>query len=215
MGRAGLNCTLSYRRSGVRRAYQVRANLLTHGMQVIYEESQSRTRRAFYPHRLSSAQFTLGIQVVGEAEYTSLSGWLASYAEYVLSPNLRFGEFPAMAVSLPSRNFIKKGVPLSGYEWGDEVGKMMWTLGVTFETSEEPADAGRLIQPSYATGAALYARDTRFFYPTGTQLSGQAAPADGTYTKPVDSESLADLINSAAASFGAGSSAAADRAAGY
>lgn len=190
--RRGLNCTLSYMRSGKRRAYQVRANLLTHGMTIIYDESASRTRRAFYPHRLSSAQFALGIELIGDAEHTSFTNWLASYADYVLDTNLRFGEFPSMAVSVPSRNFLKKGVPLSGYDWNDAVGKMLWTPQIVFETAEEPGD--RAVPLSKVGGLlALTDREMRYFYPTGNQLAGQAAPPDGTYSKPVDAESLAAL----------------------
>lgn len=118
----------------------------------------------------------------------------------------------------PRGGFYKKGVPLTGYEFGDSVGKMLWGIGITFETSEEPIDRGRLVRTSRVTGTALYDKVTRHFYPTGTQLSGQNAPADGTYTRPIDAETLSALINqvaAAASSVGgpsnSGSSALADR----
>lgn len=190
MGRRGLNATLSYLHGRQRRVYRVRCNLLTHGMTVLYEESQARVKRAFYPHRLSSAQFLLGVQVVGQAEYRSLSSWLATYADYVLEPGLRFGEFPAMAVSVPSRDFLRKGVPLSGMEWGDRVGAMVWSPQIVFETSEEPLDRNKKVALSHVGGPGLYEKTTKFFYPTGTQLGGQDVPADGSYTQPVSIEDI-------------------------
>jgi hypothetical protein len=166
-------------KGSTRKAYKVRANVLTHGMQVIFDESQARVRKAFYPHRLSSAQFMVQVQVVGEAEYTSLVNWLTGYADYILDPDLRAGAFPSMSVSLPSRNFARKGVPISGYEWVDVVGKMLWEIPLVFETAGEPGEKTPAL--SRVTGYALYAEDTRYFYPTGIQMSGQEVP-DGTYS---------------------------------
>lgn len=187
--RQGLNCTLSYMKGNTRKAYRVRANILTHGMRVIYDESQARVRKAFYPHRLSSAQFLVGVELVGEAEYSSFTNWMAAYADFVLDPNLRFGEFPSMAVSIPSRDFLRKGVPLTGYEWGDRVGAMVWSVGLTFETAGESGEKAPAL--SRVGGAAQYDPDVRYFYPTGTQLGGSDTPPDGTYTQVA---SIADIL---------------------
>lgn len=182
--RQGLNCTLSYMYGRTRRAYRVRATVLTHGMQIIYDESQARVRQSFYPHRLSSAQFMVAVTTNGEDEYRSLVNWLTAYADYILDIDLREGEFPSMAVALPSENFLRKGVPLSGFEWSDAVGKMVWDMSLVFETAGEPGDekGPRL---SSVQGWGLYDQDTKYFYPTGTQLSGNDAPKDGTYASPV------------------------------
>ncbi len=187
--RQGLNCTLSYLAGGQRRAYRVRANVLTHGMKVIYDESQARVRKAFYPHRLSSAQFMVGIELVGEVEHSSFTNWMAGYADYILDPNLRFGEFPSMAVAIPSRDFLRKGVPLTGYEWNDTVGKMVWAHSLVFETAGEPGESAPGL--SRVGGIALYGNESRYFYPTGTQLSGDDTPPDGTY---VGSVSIDDIL---------------------
>lgn len=187
--RQGLNCTLSYMNGKTRKAYRVRANLLTHGMKIIFDESQARVRKAFYPHRLSSAQFMVGIELVGEVEQRSFTNWMAAYADFVLNPDLRFGEFPSMAVAIPSRNFLRKGVPLSGYEWSDAVGKMVWSTGLVFETAGEPGE--KVPALSRVTGMAMYDPDVRYFYPTGTQLGGSDTPPDGTYTQVA---SIADIL---------------------
>lgn len=191
MARRGLNASLSYLHGKQRRVYRVRCNLVTHGMTVLYEESQARIRKAFYPHRLSSAQFALGVELVGYNEHRSLSSWLARYADYVLDPDLRFGEFPAMAVSVPSRNFLRKGVPIAGIEWGDRVGAMVWTPQIVFETSEEPLDRNKRVALSKVGGeVALTDRVTRFFYPSGDQLGGKDTPPDGTYSRAISIEDI-------------------------
>lgn len=192
--RQGLNTTLSYMSGKTRRSYQVRTNMIAHGMKVLFDESASRTHRAFYPHRLTSAQFALGIQLVGEDEYRSFSSWLATYADFILNIDLAFGEFPSMAVTVPSQNFMRKGVPLSGYEWGDRVGAMLWNPQIIFESAGEPLDIDPRLSrvEGYSKTAG---RDMRYFYPTGTQLSGNDVPADGTYTKVVTIE---DMIAAAA-----------------
>lgn len=187
--RQGLNCTLSYMRGKTRSAYRVRANLLTHGMTVLFDESQARVRKAFYPHRLTSAQFMVGIELVGDGEHTSFTNWMASYADFILDPDLRFGEFPSMAVSIPSRGFLRKGVPLTGYGWEDAVGKMVWSPALVFETAGEPGEKSS-VALSRVTGIAMYDRDVKYFYPTGTQLGGSDTPPDGTYTTTATIEDI-------------------------
>lgn len=188
MSRQGLNCTLSYLVGSRRRAYKVRANVVTHGMKVIYDESQARVRKAFYPHRLSSAQFMVNVQLIGEDEYVSFASWMAGYADYVLDLNLRSGEFPAMAVSVPSRDFARKGVPLTGFEWGDNVGLMVREIPIMFETAGEPGEKPPGL--SKVGGIALYGNESRYFYPNGIQLSGEQTPPDGTYAKVTTIEDI-------------------------
>lgn len=181
--RLGLNATLTYPHGTARRAYRVRVNGISHGMKVIYDQQASRIRNAFYPHRLSSAQFAISLELKGQEEWISLSSWLATYAAYVLNPDLAFGEFPAMVVSVPSRNFVRKGVPLNGFDWGDNVGMMVKTPQIMFETSEEPTDNGKSPAISKFEGIVSGVdRDVRYFYPLSQQLSGQATPPDGAYT---------------------------------
>jgi hypothetical protein len=193
--RKGLNTTLSYMQSGVNHAYQVRTNLITHGMKVLFDESASRTRRAFYPHRLTSAQFVLGIQLSGEDEYKSFSSWMATYAAFILNIDLAFGEFPSMVVSIPSQGFLRKGVPLAGYDWGDHVGAMVWNPQVIFESAGEPLETVPVLS-SVQGYSSTADRDVKYFYPTGTQLGGNDVPADGTYTKVY---TIQDIINATAA----------------
>jgi hypothetical protein len=199
MARQGLNCTLSYSRGKTSNSYKVRARTLTHGTQQIAEESHARTHRAFYPHRSAPQQFAITVMLKGWSERRDFMNWLGSYGEYVVDPDLRTGDFPAMTVSLPSRQFLSQGVPLQGYEWGDHVGSMIFEHVIVFESAVDP---GQTKQPDTSTVDnkwAAFAADNaiQYFYPFGTQLSGQDAPT-GDYDKiiyPGDPSNFNDTWN--------------------
>ena len=181
MSRQGLNASLTYYGRGKnQQGYRVRASNIQHGMKVIYTESSARVRRVLYPHRLSSAQFSITVELVGEAEYVSFSNWMAAYAEYALNqPPGAPSDFPFMTVSVPSRNFLRYGVPLTGFTWGDKVGGMLWEQQVTFETYREPGEAKTTGFSAYSAPINGY-QTSQYFYPSGQQLTGSNAPPDGT-----------------------------------
>jgi hypothetical protein len=184
MGRAGLNCTLSYPDSrGITRVYQVRAGAVGHGIQMIYGESAARTARAFYPHRTAMQQFSVVVLLKNWDERRDFVSWLSSYANYAIDPDIGtpFQSFPWMQVSIPSRGFIQSGVPLTGYEWGAHTGMMMFTPRVVFESAQSPGSAPST--PQYSTVINKWsslATDpaNQYFYPFSTQLSGTQTGQD-------------------------------------
>lgn len=184
--RQGLNATLSYKRGNATRAYRVRCSGIRHGTQMIAEESQARLRRAYYPHRVSTQQFSIQVQLMGYNERKSFSAFLSSYASFALDPDVGGIEYPAMAVSVPSYEFSHRGVPLTGYEWGDHVGSMIFTTEVLFEAAYEPWDKSKPAVTRVENSWQAFSKDDaiKYFYPFGIQLSGDAAPK-GDYDKPV------------------------------
>jgi hypothetical protein len=185
MARKGLNCTLSYKVGSTTRTYRVRCDMIVHGTQMVAEESQARLRRAYYPHRVSTQQFGLKIILKGYAERRSFSNWLTAYATYALDPDLG-GDYPTMSVSVPSYEFVHRGVPLTGYEYGDHVGSMIFNPTVMFEPAYEPWDKARPAVTRVEDAWRAFAKDDaiKYFYPFGTQLAGEDAPT-GTYDKPI------------------------------
>jgi len=180
--RQGLNATLSYPYDGKTHAYRVRCITIVHGLELVFDESQGRTQRALYPMKQIPTQFTITAALVGYAEHTNFSDWIADYSLYALHPD-RGGPFPQMSVSVPSRGFRRSGVPISGMEWGDHVGAMVWNRVITFETTSEPWDAKKPRYSRYEDPevSSLAYRENRYFYPKGKQLSGNQAPAEGTF----------------------------------
>jgi hypothetical protein len=186
MARQGLNCTLSYQSGGTAHTYRVRCVGLQHGVQMIFEESEARNFRAFYPHRAAMQRFTLAIQCKGVAERKSLVNWLSTYAQYAINPDIVQDTFPWMTAAVPSRSFNQPGVPLQGYQWGDHVGSMLWNISLVFEAATTPGSKAQPDVSSVIDSWAAFASDpaVQYFYPTGTQLSGSQLPA-GNFAQPV------------------------------
>ena len=181
--RQGLNCTLTYPRNNVNQALRVRVDTAAHGAQMVADESSGRNRRAYYPHRVAPAQFYIRVLLKGFAERKSFSDWMQGYADYVMNPGLPAGtKFPDMRVLVPARKFDREGVPLTGFEWGDTIGAMLWTPTITFETTREPQDT-----ESWTPSTFQAAKDPslKYFWPSGTQLGGNAVPS-GSYTTVID-----------------------------
>lgn len=181
--RRGLNCTLTYPGGRVTQTLKVRVDTVGHGVAMVADESSGRNRRAYYPHRVAPAQFYVRVLLMGFAERQSFSNWMQTYADYVMNPGLPAGKkFPDMRVLIPARNFDREGVPLTGFDMGDTIGGILWTPTVTFETTREPQDT-----ESWTTSRFVAAKDSslRYFWPSGTQLGGNAVPS-GSYTTVVD-----------------------------
>ncbi|MEU6362275.1 hypothetical protein [Streptomyces albidoflavus] len=181
--RKGLNCTLSYPLGGANQVLRVRVDRLGHGLTMIADESMARNSRAYYPHRLAPARFYLQVLLKGYTERKAFADWMQRYADHVMNPGLPGGvKFPDMRVLVPARKFDREGVPLTGFDWGDTVGGMLWTPTVTFETTREPQDT-----ETWRTSRFVHAEDPdmKYFWPMGTQLGGNAVPS-GNYSSIID-----------------------------
>lgn len=181
MGRAGLNCTLTYHDGKVTRGYRVRAGNLTGGVQMIAAEDQARTARAYYPHKTAGQQFSVQVLLKNWDERLDFTNWLASYAQWALDPNIIRSSFPLMAVSVPSRDFVQHGIPLAGYEWGAHTGMMMFTPVVMFEPGLSPGQGAAPVAVSSVVNRwAAFSSDPaiQYFYPFGTQLAASQVPQD-------------------------------------
>jgi hypothetical protein len=189
---------MSYQMAGTTYAMSVRVIELDHGSQMISDEDQARTRRAYYPHQLSASPFTLTLVINGYNERIAFSNFLNDYANRVLDPALSV-TFPTMYVTLPSRNFVRWGVPKTGIEWGDHVGSMIWNPAVTFETHIDQSIGDTMNSPSstfqLSSSATDVSPELKYFYPAGIQLSGDQVPAAGDYTVQIDPQTIQNIIN--------------------
>lgn len=186
MARFGLNATLSYKAGSATRAYRVRCVGIRHGTQMIAEESQARVRRAYYPHRVSTQQFAITVALMGWNERKSFSNWLGTYAGHALNPDIGGTNYPTMLVTVPSREFVHRGVPLTGFEWGDHVGSMVFSPMIVFEAAYEPWDKAKPAVTRVENSWYAFQKDKaiQYFYPFGTQLAGDETP-EGNYDKPI------------------------------
>jgi hypothetical protein len=173
--RPGLNAVLSYPGAdGAVHAFRVRAERLTHDLKPVYAESSARTRRALYPHRMSDTRFALGLVLVNQAERQALTGFLGDFCVALLTS--ASAAAPVMDVSVPVRGFVRRGIPLSGFEWGARVGQSVFRPTVVFETSWNPIDGPSDAVPSgLPSTGAVGDPAVQYFFPSGTQLSGDQA----------------------------------------
>lgn len=182
--RRGLNCYLSYRRGDGYRALWVRADVVGHGMTMVADTSSARNARAYYPHKATPSRFYLRVVLKGYSERKAFADWMQRYADYVMNPGLPAGDsFPDMTVIVPTRDFHREGVPLTGFEWGDTAGAMVWTPTITFECTNEPQELSVSVKPSSFVAAPD--PDMKYFWPMGTQLGGNSVPS-GNYQNIID-----------------------------
>lgn len=183
--RKGLNCTLTYPRKGVNHTLRCRVDMVGHGLVMVADESSGRNRRAYYPHRVAPAQFYIRALLNGWSERKAFSDWIQTYADFVMDPGLPAGsKFPDMRVLIPARKFDREGVPLTGFDWGDTIGGMLWTPTITFETTREPQDANAVATSKFVAATDKDA-SLKYFWPSGTQLGGNAVPS-GAYTTVIN-----------------------------
>jgi hypothetical protein len=161
----------------------VRTGTIAHGIQMVFEESEARTARAFYPHRAAMEQFQLTVLLKDWNERNDFVNWMSTYANYAIDPDIVQTTFPWMTVSVPSRGFSQVGIPLTGYEWGAHTGMMMFEPVIVFESAQSPGSSGQPQVSSVINQWSAFSSDPaiQYFYPFGTQLSGSQAPPNVTY----------------------------------
>lgn len=201
MTRRGINTNLSYRYDGKTYTFSIRAQSIAYGSAMIAEESQARTRRAYYPHEVSSVPFLVVPIIVGYKERVRFSNYLNDYVSRIEDPSISVNAFPTIRVSCPTRNFLRWGVPISGIEWGNHVGSMLWTPQVVFETHVDQSlgdtpgtnrSGSRFVLDKASLDASP---QIKYFYPAGVQLSGNQVPDAESFDKVVSIQDIQSIIN--------------------
>jgi hypothetical protein len=201
MARSGLNTSLSYQYGGKTYKFSVRASQVAHGSQLVSDEAQARTRRAYYPHQVTAIPFALTVIIKGYKERVQFSNFLSDYVSRALDPSLSVSNFPTMLVTMPNRKFIRWGVPLNGIEWGNHVGSMIWTPTVSFEThvdqslGQSTTDYRWISYFSMSAQSVSASPEIKYFYPSGIQLSGSQVPDVGAFDKVTSIQDIQNIVN--------------------
>lgn len=201
MPRAGLNTLLYYQYGKKSYQFTVRTSEIAHGSRLVADEAQARTRRAFYPHQVTAIPFSLVVIIKGYRERVQFSNFLNDYISRALDPALSVANFPSMLVMEPGRKFLRWGVPLSGIEWGDHIGSMVWNPRVVFEThvdqslGQSTTDYKWISYFSISKQTASQSPQIKYFYPAGIQLSGNQVPGAGAYDKATSIQDIQNIVN--------------------
>jgi hypothetical protein len=160
-------------------------------------ESHAREHRAFYPHRRSQGSFSLTIDNNQWEEFQSVIAWFRNYATNAL--NLNNLTPPPMTVSMPSRNFLRLGIPTTGMSFGDYVGSMVFSPKIVFVSVSDPGDPSTgILDSSQVSGT-----DTSLFSGADTSLyfyPDSMASSPGVLTKYLYDQATASLPSAATVS---------------
>lgn len=115
----------------------VRVSRLQHGIVINSQESAAPQAKTFYPQRVSEAPFVLTVEHLSRKERDGFNHWMRQYMERVSSNLISSGY---LSVSVPARNFYRKGVLERELNHGDSIdqrGKAYVTT-LTFTAATDP-----------------------------------------------------------------------------
>lgn len=180
----GYNCRLSVRDYGSR---LVRVESLSFPMEIITSEAAGTVGRVMYPLQIELPGFSVDVVFITRQERDSFNDWVSEYMRRVAS-NQHIGGY--FYVVVPARRFAQCGVPIGPLMYGDWVGMLGYHMTLQFVGAQQPLSA---VGYNSDHGVSYYKPPTadqaqaRYFYPSGTQLSGRGV-LEGTLYDPIPPE---------------------------
>lgn len=181
--RGATNCTLSYAKSSALYSFSTRCVGVGHGFEVIFTESHARQYRAFYPHQRALSPFVIKLDLIGYAEAKSVMDFLRGYIKALMT-----SADTSITVSVPSRNFLRKGVPIGGVVDTDRTGSNVFQPGIVFESVTDPLDTRifTTVGPNASVSTVdlgISAQDdaAKFFYPPSAAVNDPNAKGETLY----------------------------------
>lgn len=181
------NCVMSYAKNSVSNSFSTRCNGVGHGFEVVFTESHARQYRAFYPHQRALSPFFLQLELMGYNELEQVMNFLRKYVQALMgSANA------AMTISVPSRNFLRTGVPIGGMIENDHTGSNVFQPSIVFESVLDPLDPR--VFTTIGPNASVSTVDlgitgqndaSKFFYPPSAAVNDPNATGESLYdTRP-------------------------------
>jgi hypothetical protein len=159
---------------------------VAHSWQVIATESHARRTRAFYPHQRAVGPFTLTLELKGYGELKVVMDWIRDYIDSSMDVNQN-----SITVSVPSMNFWRQGVPISGVLDSDHTGSNVFLPNVVFESITDPLDTtvftgtGNTVS-QVDFGITQQNDASKFFFPGSVAINDPNATAESFYDNPND-----------------------------
>jgi hypothetical protein len=181
--RGASNCTISYTKASAQYSFATRCNGLSHGFEVVSTESHARQFRAFYPHQRALSPFVIRLELMGYPELKQVMDFMRAYVKALM-----VSADAAMTVSVPSRNFMRKGVPIGGITDEDHTGSMVFQPAIVFESVTDPLDTKvfTTIGPNASVstvdlGITTQNDASKFFYPPSAAVNDPNATGESLY----------------------------------
>ena len=178
-----VDCFFSWGQLGSSRALQTRCRGLSYGFDVIADESHARQARAFYPRQVAEQKFSVTLELIGYREFKMVMDYFRGYVQsFMVAAN------NAMYVVVPSRSFVRLGVPVSGIADGDRVGSNVFLSTIVFESVYDPGDPDLVSKSSNTSRYSRFDTSTsagdpaaEFFYPAAASTNDPNATGDLLY----------------------------------
>jgi hypothetical protein len=177
------NCFFSWGPRGSMQVLQTRCNGIGYGFDVVAEESHARQTRAFYPRQVAEQNFAITLELKGYREFQGAMEYFRRYTQsFMVAAN------NSMYVVVPSRRFVRLGVPTGGMADGDHVGSNVFSPTLIFESVYDPADPDLISNSSNTSQYSKFDRSSseadsagRFFYPASADTNDPNATGDLLY----------------------------------
>lgn len=151
-----------------------------YGFGVIGTTDESAHSQAFYPMGRAMSNFVVTFVFSDEDDRNACADWLNAFGSWT-STRATF-----LRVSIPSRNFLMYGVPITGMEDGGHVGDITVQMAVTFSAALDPNDPFDSLGQLNSLRSVVQLPTAQSvvgstFYPSGNQLAGSASIDAGIY----------------------------------
>lgn len=170
------NCTLSFTKAGVNYTMQARVRGISHGFSVIATESAARQYRAFYPMQRAVDPFTVTFELSGYRQAKQVMDYLRKFMTAVVQTGST-----SMTVRVPSRNFMRQGVPTGGVMDMDQTGSNVFVPTIIFDSITDPLDTSTPPISGVSLGSTAADDAAKFFYPSSVSTNDPNATGDSFY----------------------------------
>lgn len=170
------NCTLSFTKASVNYTMQTRVRGISHGFSVIADESAARQYRAFYPKQRAVDPFTVTFELKGYPQARQVMDYLRKFMTAVIQTGST-----SMTVRVPSRNFLRQGVPTGGVMDTDQTASNVFLPTIVFDSITDPLDTSTPVVSGVVLGSTSADDAAKFFYPSSASTNDPNATSDSFY----------------------------------
>jgi hypothetical protein len=174
--RQGYNCRLTISRYG---SFVCRVVSIAPSVKIIASDESAGRRRAFYPFVTSGSSFEMAVVHAGWSEREAFNRWVRGYMTRI-ADNARIGG--VVLVEVPARRFSRTAIPEGVLNYGEDVATPTYTSALSFVGASDAVSAigqSSVGGDSYVQTPRQDYKTSRYFYPSGSQVSG-AASLEGT-----------------------------------
>lgn len=114
---------------------QIKVESFSHGIDIFSQEDRTRYTKTEYPNKVTLSDFSVTVVHRNHRVAAAFAKRLNDYARLASDPDANVG---AMVVIIPSRDFVRFGIPTRGVTFGDKAGAITYKMTLQFTAAEDP-----------------------------------------------------------------------------